>query len=352
VVPLSPLVGVIEWVEGTMTFQEYLVGKPTAAKKPPADGGAASSDRGRSARRRRQGAGAHGRYYPDSLAIRSCYERIRRARSKTSGDEAEKFRAQREEFDKICAGVPPAFRFFFVEYFGDDAQTFLDATRAYARSVAANSMVGHVLGIGDRHAQNILLNTKTAEVVHIDFGIAFEQGKLLHVPETVPFRLTRDVVDGFGLQGTDGTFFTTAVDVMNVLRDNAPEITTILQVLVHDPLYRWMVSPRRQQQRTDDLAHDDHDPNRTSRPPRDNNTRRQREPALGAAAAAAAAADNTHQSAGPERVLLRVKQKLQGYTDVDAGQVLSVEGQVTQLIAEAQDPDNLCRIFEGWSAFL
>ena len=37
-------------------------------------------------------------------------------------------------------------------------------------------MVGHVLGIGDRHAQNILVHTKTAEVVHIDFGIAFEQG--------------------------------------------------------------------------------------------------------------------------------------------------------------------------------
>ena len=36
--------------------------------------------------------------------------------------------------------------------------------------VAAASMVGYILGIGDRHAHNILVDTTTAEVVHIDFG--------------------------------------------------------------------------------------------------------------------------------------------------------------------------------------
>ena len=36
-------------------------------------------------------------------------------------------------------------------------------------------MIGHVLGLGDRHGQNILLDKKTGEVVHIDLGIAFEQ---------------------------------------------------------------------------------------------------------------------------------------------------------------------------------
>jgi ataxia telangiectasia mutated family protein len=35
-------------------------------------------------------------------------------------------------------------------------------------------------------------------VVHIDLGIVFDQGKLLSIPELLPFRLTRDMVDGMG----------------------------------------------------------------------------------------------------------------------------------------------------------
>jgi len=38
-------------------------------------------------------------------------------------------------------------------------------------------------------------------VVHIDLGIAFEQGRFLNTPELVPFRLTRDIVDGMGATG-------------------------------------------------------------------------------------------------------------------------------------------------------
>ena len=32
------------------------------------------------------------------------------------------------------------------------------------------------------------------------------QAKLLKIPETVPFRLTQDVVDGFGVAGVEGVF--------------------------------------------------------------------------------------------------------------------------------------------------
>jgi phosphatidylinositol kinase/protein kinase (PI-3 family) len=45
----------------------------------------------------------------------------------------------------------------------------------YTRSVATTSIVGHILGLGDRHTSNILIESSTGEVVHIDLGIAFEQ---------------------------------------------------------------------------------------------------------------------------------------------------------------------------------
>lgn len=44
------------------------------------------------------------------------------------------------------------------------------------------------------------------QVVHIDLGIAFEQGLFLQTPERVPFRLTANIVDGMGAAGVEGTF--------------------------------------------------------------------------------------------------------------------------------------------------
>ncbi|TQD95702.1 hypothetical protein C1H46_018646 [Malus baccata] len=54
---------------------------------------------------------------------------------------------------------------------------------SYTRSVAASSMVGYIAGLGDRHSMNILIDQTTAEVVHIDLGVAFEQGLMLKTPE-------------------------------------------------------------------------------------------------------------------------------------------------------------------------
>ena len=52
-------------------------------------------------------------------------------------------------------------------------------------------IAGYILGIGDRHLENFLLNYSTGEVVTIDFGYSFGFGLSLALPELTPFRLTR-----------------------------------------------------------------------------------------------------------------------------------------------------------------
>lgn len=42
--------------------------------------------------------------------------------------------------------------------------------------------------------------------MHVDFGCLFDRGLVLEVPERVPFRLTQNVVDCFGVSGVEGTF--------------------------------------------------------------------------------------------------------------------------------------------------
>ena len=101
------------------------------------------------------------------------------------------------------------------------------------------------MGLGDRHASNILINKSTAEVVHIDLGIAFEQGKRLKIPERVPFRLTRDIVDGMGCFGVEGPFRRCCEGVMQVLQENKSILLTILEVFLHDPLYKWALTAKK-----------------------------------------------------------------------------------------------------------
>jgi phosphatidylinositol kinase/protein kinase (PI-3 family) len=41
----------------------------------------------------------------------------------------------------------------------------------FSKSVAVMSTVGYVLGLGDRHLDNILLDIHSGEVVHIDYSM-------------------------------------------------------------------------------------------------------------------------------------------------------------------------------------
>ncbi len=75
--------------------------------------------------------------------------------------------------------------------------------RRHAASGAAASVVGYLLGVGDRHLDNILLDLHSAELVHIDFNVCFDKGARLRVPEVVPFRLTQTMQVG-SREGRDG----------------------------------------------------------------------------------------------------------------------------------------------------
>lgn len=50
--------------------------------------------------------------------------------------------------------------------------------RKYGFSTCLFVLVGYILGLGDRHVQNILIDEQTAELVHIDLGKWDEQENL------------------------------------------------------------------------------------------------------------------------------------------------------------------------------
>jgi len=67
------------------------------------------------------------------------------------------------------------------------------------------------------------------------------QGKLLCIPDRVPFRMTWDMVDGMRKCGTQGIFQDCAEETLRVLCDRSDVILTVLEVFKHDPLHSWYV---------------------------------------------------------------------------------------------------------------
>lgn len=80
-------------------------------------------------------------------------------------------------------------------------------TRRYSYSVAVMSTIGYIIGLGDRHLDNVLVDLTSGEVVHIDYNVCFEKGKTLRVPEKVPFRMTPNLVTALGVTGVEVSSF-------------------------------------------------------------------------------------------------------------------------------------------------
>ncbi|KAI5562653.1 hypothetical protein BDE02_15G066000 [Populus trichocarpa] len=211
--------------------------------------------------------GAHGRYGVGDWSFLKCREHM--------SNEKDKCKAFRE----VCQNFRPVMHHFFLERFLQPADWF-EKRLAYTRSVAASSMV--------------------------------------------PFRLTRDIVDGMGVTGVEGVFRRCCEETLSVMRTNKEALLTIIEVFIHDPLYKWALSPlkalQRQKETDDDLetsledSQDQHEGNKDA-----------------------------------ARALMRVRQKLDGYEE---GELRSVHGQVQQLIQDAIDPERLCQMFAGWGAWM
>ena len=108
-----------------------------------------------------------------------------------------------------------------------------------------------------------------------------------------------------------------------MLRANQQALLTVFEVLMHDPLSSWVLSPTAAVRRQQDEA------TQGSITVDDN--------------------DDSDVNKDAQHTLLMLKRKLQG---IDGGQSLSVEGQVNKLIVEAQSFENLWRMFHGWGAWV
>lgn len=282
VIPLTTGCGIIEFVPNSIPLNDYL--------RP-----------------------AHKRYYPQDYGDSKARDAITHAKDMSTEQRVREYR-------KVCDHLHPVLRHFFFELFDDPDEWFEKRTN-YTRTTASISILGHILGLGDRHCSNILLDQGTGECVHIDLGVAFEAGRVLPIPEMVPFRLTRDVVDGMGATGTEGVFRRCCEFTLDAVRDDKDSIMTLLNVLRYDPLYNWTLSPVRAKRMQE-----------------------AQETGRNGVAAEQGSSKRREQEAGEaDRSLSIVEKKL--------SKTLSTAATVNELIQQATDERHLATLFSGWAAY-
>lgn len=238
------------------------------------------------------------------------------------GDQSMPLEGKLRNFRKLIQMYPPVLQIWFADRFPNPVDWY-SARNRYTRSCAVMSIVGYLLGMGDRHGDNILLNETTGQILHVDFDCLFDKGKKLQVPERVPFRLTQNMTTAMGVNGYEGTFRRSCEVTMNLIRQNENTLMNILETFLYDPILDWKKSSKKRRG-TDKNS--------------DSNAKLQ-----------------------PQVAMNTIRRKIKGILDPrdldtgakdSGGLSVSVNAQVEAVIQQATSEENLARMYVGWMAFL
>lgn len=210
------------------------------------------------------------------------------------------------------------------------SEVWFDRRTNYTRSVACMSMVGYILGLGDRHPSNLMLDRLTGKIVHIDFGDCFEVAMLREkFPERVPFRLTRMLINAMEVTGLDGVYNYTAERVLKMLRTNQESLLAVLEAFVYDPVINWRLVEGMKKNPT---------------------LKKDNAPRMGTTSAILPSTTTT------DTIMETIKRKLTGTEFVHSDgtttpEALPVTDQLAMLTDQATSSINLCQSYIGWCPF-
>jgi FKBP12-rapamycin complex-associated protein len=281
-----------------------------------------------------------------------------------------------------------------------NSEVWLSRRTNYTRSVAITSIAGYILGLGDRHPNNLMIDRKSGKMVHIDFGDCWEVCQTrAKYPESIPFRLTRMMVNAMEVTGIEGSFRSDCECVMRILRENRDSLTAMLEAFVHDPLISWRLLAEGKEVEgeggggegdgavnlvegdDEDSEEEDDEEEEAKRMEREREEKKKgeeekdkkprRRPSTmkmasianifgGQDVAAVLEGEDEDEDEGENeelndqamKVKARIEEKLTGCeTEFGANVPATVEVQVDKLIKMATDTGNLCVLFQGWCAF-
>uniref|UniRef100_A0A672TW27 DNA-dependent protein kinase catalytic subunit n=1 Tax=Strigops habroptila TaxID=2489341 RepID=A0A672TW27_STRHB len=234
-------------------------------------------------------------------------------------------------------------------------EAFLSLRSHFASSHALMCISHWILGIGDRHLSNFMINKETGGMVGIDFGYAFGSAtQFLPVPELMPFRLTRQFVNLMMPVKEWGLIYSVMVHALRAYRKDPDLLISTMDVFVKEPSLDWKNSEQRQLKKGGTWIKEVNTSEVNWYPLQKVSYVKRK---LGGANPATVTCDELrlgHEKSPSYNELAAVAR---GNADnniraKEPEDGLSEEAQVRCLIDQATDPNILGRVWEGWEAWM
>lgn len=217
----------------------------------------------------------------------------------------------------------------------------------FGRSLAALNICHWILGIGDRHLDNLMLSKTSGKIVGIDFGHVFGYGTREQVvPELVPFRLTPHILHLFQPFGVSGLLFRCMCHTLRCLRYEQDTILSTMAIFVHEPAINWVEEDNEYSYELNQSVWDPKTRIETSR--------RKLNGANSLMITLAEIKKNRHRQAPMFKDLFvkSYRKHIQACPGYSENENLTVEEQVKVLIDHATEKSLLLLMFSGWASWV
>jgi len=229
VVPMTTRVGLLEWVKDTKTLQsiisEEMILDKTFLNKNNKFGSTFHIQNISAYGKRLAWIGSHNASsYFNSYISKSSEE------------------AQNFWNNEICTNVPHDFIKRALIRISQSSEAFISCRQNFACTLATSNIWGYIIGLGDRHLENLLVDVTSGDIVQIDFGYSFGVGTdKLPVPELLPFRLTRNlekVLEPLDCREIYHQYMSKCLSACKE-PDNTNELISELEIYKNEPIVEW-----------------------------------------------------------------------------------------------------------------
>ncbi|GFT93732.1 DNA-dependent protein kinase catalytic subunit [Nephila pilipes] len=154
-----------------------------------------------------------------------------------------------EKYEELVNLVPKNLLVKSFTKLSSSPEAFMVLRNKFAQSHAVICLSQWVLGIGDRHLGNFLIDKSTGFEVGIDFGHAFGSAtQFLPVPELVPFRLTPQYLQLMGPLQVKGIYESTMIHALSAICNRRDLLLNVMDIFIKEPTLDWEVHSNRQSQ--------------------------------------------------------------------------------------------------------